>query len=178
MRARVDATGRISDRARSVVLVVTPDPVATQEITGWLAEEGHPVLACGGPCPPAYACPGTRGDACALLGLCDVAVLDLRLETDVMMTGIPGWQMLLTYRALGKRVIALTGPGDAVKIVSEPGVAVLPRRPGKDDLLRAVRSLSGELPDALPVHATRGRGGPWVRRLPTMPVADVADVWL
>lgn len=97
------------------------------------------MTVCPGPSAPEYTCIGGRGEACPLATAADVVVLDLRLQSDEMDMGVPGWQLALVYRELGKPLVALTGESDPVRLVREPGVAVLPRRPAPDVLLDAVR---------------------------------------
>ena len=119
------------------VLVVEYDLAERNRMAAWLESAGYEVMVCTGPLKPDYTCVGGRGGVCALADGADVVVLNLRLASDDMVLGTPGWQILDYYRALGKRVIALTGDGDFIQ--DPAGAELLPRPVGRDDLLRAVR---------------------------------------
>ncbi|MEX2556138.1 MAG: hypothetical protein WEB06_10945 [Actinomycetota bacterium] len=137
-----------------VVLLVEADPEATERLGAWLGRDGYWVLTCAGPLAPTYTCPGGQGERCPLVELADVVVLDLQLETDTMMEGVPGWQLMLYYLSIGKPVVALADPGDAIQLASDESVVVLSRRPTRDELTVAVRSLLGEAePARLPARA-------------------------
>jgi hypothetical protein len=114
----------------------------------WLAveleEAGFDVTTCPGPSGPDYDCMGGRGLPCPLVSDADVVVLDLRLEGDEMERGVPAWELATRYRAAGKPLVVLTGDGDPVSLVREPGVEILPRRPGSHALLDAVRRVLAE----------------------------------
>ena len=173
------------ERSR-VVLLVNADDVAVDQLHGWLADDGNIVLRCSGPHAPTYTCRGWDEQGCLLVDACDVVVLDLRLDSDPMMEGPASWQLLFLYRSQGKPVVALGDPDDAVEIIRDPQVVVLPRHPDRRALVSAVRSLMGMGGHDLPANAsgvsTRSsavRAAQPCRR-PTKPtaVADVADIWL
>ena len=105
---------------------------------------GFDVTMCPGPSGPDYECIGGRGEACPLVSEADVVILDLRLESDEMDQGVPAWQLAITYREAGKPLVVLAGESDPVKLVREPGVAILSRRPDSSALLDAVRSVLAE----------------------------------
>lgn len=119
------------------VLVVDRDPAERNRIGTLLEGAGFEVMVCPGPRSPDFTCIAGRGGACPLAEGADVVVLNLRLESDDMMLGMPSWQLLAYYDGLGKRIVALSGAGDVTPDIT--GVAVLPRRPDGAELIRAIR---------------------------------------
>lgn len=122
-----------------VVLLVAGDASTRQDIAGWLEEGGFDVVACPGPTAPEYSCIGGRGGRCVLAEGADAVVLDLRLDSDVLMRGTPGWQLMLRYLEWGRPVVALAGAEDPVRPRAGAGLTVLPRPPERDALVDAVR---------------------------------------
>jgi len=106
-----------------------------------LEAAGFEVTVCPGPSGPDYDCLGGRGLPCPLTAGADVIVLDLRLASDEMDAGVPAWQLADRYREAGKPLVVLAGDDDPVRLVREPGVAVLPRRPDPATLVSAVRGV-------------------------------------
>lgn len=133
MRAQVDA--------RPSLLVVDPRPEARRLACTWLEEAGMRVIECAGPHEPEYVCPWAKGGSCPLPNEADVIVLNLWLESDTLMRGTPGEEVLTYYLSLGKPVVALAGWEDSVHPISEETVVVIQRPASREDLLRAVRSL-------------------------------------
>ena len=113
-------------------------------IASALEEAGLDVTTCPGPSGPDYECLGGRGLPCPLVAEADVVVLDLRLQSDEMDAGVPGWQLAMRYREAGRPLVVLGGEGDAVTLLREPGVAVLPRRPAPSAIVDAVRLVLAE----------------------------------
>lgn len=122
------------------LLVVESDAEARRLMATWLMDAGYTVLTCPGPLGPDYECLGTRGKACPLANGADIVVLDLRLESDIVMEGAPGWQLLVYYMENGQRVVALSSGEDAVQPRSDKGVIVLQRPVIRPVLLEAVRA--------------------------------------
>jgi hypothetical protein len=134
--------------------------VASRERFGSVLEDaGFEVTVCPGPSGPEYRCIGGRGLPCPLVSDADVVVLDLRLESDEMDLGVPAWELAMTYRDAGKPLVVLTGEGDPVRLVAEPGVAVLPRRPDSGALLDAVLRVLAESSGGGPARPSGGDDG-------------------
>lgn len=125
----------------SSVLVVARTADTRRRLGSLLEDEGEDVMACPGPGAPDYTCVGSRDDRCALAEGADVVVIDLELAGDVAMTGTPGWQLLLYYVALGKKVVAIVGPEDPVRPTPDDHVAVVPRSAEPREIVDAIRSL-------------------------------------
>ncbi|MGZ4119759.1 MAG: hypothetical protein ACXVQS_03775 [Actinomycetota bacterium] len=124
------------------VLVVEADESRGRDLKGWLQDAGFNTLACAGPRGPSYLCNEEHAPWCLLPIAADLIVLDLHLESDTMMEGTAGWQLLAHYRDLGKPVVALTEPTDAVhSFIDYPYVFVLPREAGRAELIDAVGAL-------------------------------------
>jgi len=132
---------------RTSVLVVEPDPTRRDEIAGWLEAEGWDVLMCGGPKGPEYTCLGGRGENCPLAQVSDTVVLDMQLDSDMVMYGTPGWMLLLNYFERGKRIVALSGADDSVHLLTDEQVTVIPRSADRATLVHAV------------AHAPKAKGG-------------------
>jgi hypothetical protein len=128
-------------KAKSV-LVVEHDPVERHRIGSWLESDGFDVIECPGPGEPDYSCLGGRGEECPLAHAADVVVLDLRLASDEMMSGTPGWELLLYYVTNGKRVVALSGIEDSVHLRPDDDVSLVARPPHRQPLLDAVRDMA------------------------------------
>ena len=125
------------------VLLVEYDADDRRRMGGWLAKEGYDVLVCPGPSEPDYSCLGARGQSCPLAKEADIVVLDMRLASDEMMEGTPGWELLLYYMENGKRIVALSDGEDPVHPRSDEGVTVIRRPPDRETLVGAVRDFVG-----------------------------------
>lgn len=132
---------------RTGVLVVEPDLERRDEIAGWLEANGYDVLMCGGPKGPDYVCLGGRDERCPLAQAVDTVVLDIRLESDTVMFGTPGWMLLLYYFEQGKKIIALSGEGDPVHPLADDQVTLIPRSADRATLVRAVSHAIGRRND-------------------------------
>lgn len=147
---------RVRDRSQAVrkegmmnadpVLLVAFDPQQRSRIGGWLEDDGFDVLMCPGPLAPDYTCLGGRGEACPLANEASIVVLDMRLAPDELMTGTPGWQILMYYVAAGMRVVAISGELDAFRPRPDDQVSVLQRPARREDLISAVRELRERTP--------------------------------
>lgn len=133
---------------RATVLVVEQDGDRAERLWSSLERAGHEVLACPGPCAPDFVCLGGRGKPCPLAARADVVVLDLELASDIVMMGTPGWELLLYYVGLGKKVVAMTGDGDALRPRPDDQVAVVRRNAEGTALLAAVRRLAADAREA------------------------------
>jgi CheY-like chemotaxis protein len=126
---------------RPSVLVVDSRPEARLLARSWLEEAGFRVLDCPGPHEPGYLCPWVKDGECPLPYQVDVIVLNLWLESDTLMRGTPGGEVLTYYLSRGKRVVVLTAWGDSVHPTPDEQVIVLQRPVAREDLISAVRSL-------------------------------------
>ena len=124
------------------VLIVESQEDARKAMAEWLEDAGFEVLLCPGPGEPDYVCLGGRGMACPLAEPADVVVVSMRLRSDDMMQGTPGWVLLSYYANQGKRVIALTGSRDSVHPLGDEQVTVLTRPVDRADLIDAVAVLA------------------------------------
>jgi hypothetical protein len=122
------------------VLVVASDNDERRSISAWLEDAGFAdVMICPGPGAPDYTCLGGRGVACPLAQVADLVVVDLKLRSDDVMQGTPGWQLMLYYYEQGKPIVALCGPEDAVHPSSEDQITVIARPIERDEFLAAMR---------------------------------------
>jgi DNA-binding response OmpR family regulator len=123
------------------VLVVESEDWLRERIIPWIREAGFEVLACPGPQGPDFDCAGASRYGCPLGESADLIVLDLELESDLLVCGVAAWELLHYYRSLDKPVVALTGFGDAIRPLPGDRLAVLRRLPDRDELVEAIRVL-------------------------------------
>jgi len=135
-------------------LVVEQDDETRAHLAEWLTEAGFNVLTCGGPVGPDYVCPGGRGDVCPLAVSADIIVLDIHLESDTMLEGIPGWQILQYYCEMGKPVVALADAGDLFDAESGESLRVIKRDPERETLVEAAREMLRHISLEMPAYAT------------------------
>lgn len=130
------------------VLVVASDDDQRRQISAWLDNAGlDEVMMCPGPGGPEYTCLGGRGGKCPLPSAADIVVVDLRLRSDEMMKGTPGWQLMLYYYEMGKQIVAICGDADAVHPRPDQLLHVVRRPIEREEFLSAIRSFA---PPALP----------------------------
>jgi len=127
---------------RCPVLVVADGALDRERMGEWLEEAGFEVISCPGPQGPTYVCLGGRGEACPLATEVSLVVLDVRLGSDEMMTGTPGWELLFYYMVRGKKVVALVGTEDSVVPGTDEGVVSLTRPVSREGLVAAVHALT------------------------------------
>lgn len=123
-------------RRLGTVLVVEADAEARERVASSLDRAGYELLECPGPLGPEYTCVGARGGRCPLAAGADLIVLNLHLAGDAVMEGTPGWQLLLYYLSLDKRVLALAGDQDPVELLAGEEFSVL-RRPASPESVAA-----------------------------------------
>jgi len=125
------------------MLVVESDDDQRRLIGRWLDEAGYSdVMFCPGPAAPDYTCLGGRGVACPLANAADVIVIDLQLQSDDMLTGTPGWQLLIFYMELGRPIVVISGQDDPVRPRPDGKVRVIKRPAERDELLEAIKSMT------------------------------------
>lgn len=122
------------------VLLVEYDTEERARIDALLEDNGFDVVVCPGPQGPDYICLGGRGLPCPLAHNADVVVLDLRLASDVIMRGTPGWELLIYYMERGKRIVVLSNDEDTVHPLSDNKVTVIKRHSSDNGLVDAVRA--------------------------------------
>jgi hypothetical protein len=127
------------EEPRGTVLLVESDARERERLAAGLADAGFDVTLCPGPSGPDYTCVGARTLECPLARGASVVVLDMWLDGDDLMEGTPAEELLDVYLLAGHRVVVLAPhPHDEV-----PGRVVrLPRRPGSDELITTIDSLS------------------------------------
>jgi DNA-binding response OmpR family regulator len=123
------------------VLVVESEEWLGDLVVPWLADAGFEVMTCPGPQEPDFVCPGATKEGCPLAGDVELIILDLELESDLLMCGVAAWELLYFYRSLDKPVVVLTRLEDAIRPLPGDRIAVLPRPPDRDDLVEAIRVL-------------------------------------
>lgn len=128
--------------ARTSVLVVEHDVEERTRIGELLEREGFETIFCPGPLSPDYTCLGGRGLPCPLAREADVVVLNVRLASDVIMRGSPGWQLLVYYMELGKPVVAMSSSDDSVHPLTDKRVISIQRPADGHALVKAVRKLA------------------------------------
>jgi CheY-like chemotaxis protein len=137
-----------AEREARAVLLVEADADERDRLGSWLEEEGFDVITCTGPTEPDYTCVGARAGACPLVEGASVVVLDMSTRSEGVMQGTAAEELLGLYLFAGARVVALAShPGEEIR----GSLIRMRRHPEREDLLRAVRSLSdGEThPEAL-----------------------------
>jgi hypothetical protein len=101
-------TGRMAEeRHAGAVLLVEADVVERELIASALDADGFEVLTCPGPTEPDYTCVGGRTGTCPLVDEAAVVVLDMRLDSEAVMTGTPAEELLGLYLTSGRPVVAL-----------------------------------------------------------------------
>jgi DNA-binding response OmpR family regulator len=123
------------------VLIVESEGWVRDLLEPWLQEAGLQVVTCPGPQGPGFSCAGATREGCRLAEDADVIVLDLELESDLLMCGVAAWELLHYYRSLDKPVVVLTGFEDAIRPLPGDRIAVLSRPPDRDGLVEAIRVL-------------------------------------
>lgn len=124
-----------------MVLVVESEEWLRELLIPWVREAGFEVVACPGPQGPDFDCAGASTYGCPVAEGADLVVLDLELESDLMVCGVAAWELLHYYRSLDKPVVVLTAPGDPTRPLPEQRIAVLRRPPDRGALVQAIRVL-------------------------------------
>ena len=123
------------------VLLVEHDQDVARNLDGWLEAEGFDVYGCPGPTAPDYSCLGGRDEPCPLEAIADIIVLDMRQASDVVMRGLPGWQLALRYYEMGKKLVVLLDDDDPVRPSADDALSRVRRPVEKEPFLRAVREM-------------------------------------
>jgi CheY-like chemotaxis protein len=128
-----------AEREARAVLLVEADADERDRLGSWLEDEGFDVITCTGPTEPDYTCVGARAGACPLVEAASVVVLDMSTRSEGVMQGTAAEELLGLYLFAGARVVALAShPGEEIR----GSLIRMHRHPEREDLLRAVRSLS------------------------------------
>jgi CheY-like chemotaxis protein len=128
-----------AEREARAVLLVEADADERDRLGSWLEEEGFDVITCTGPTEPDYTCVGARAGACPLVEGASVVVLDMSTRSEGVMQGTAAEELLGLYLFAGARVVALAShPGEEIS----GSLIRMHRHPEREDLVRAVRSLS------------------------------------
>jgi DNA-binding response OmpR family regulator len=129
---------------RSTVLVVERSSDTRELVGRWLEEAGYDVMACPGPTGPDYRCLAGRGRSCPLTNGADAVVVDLWLESDMMMEGTSGVDLLGDYLSSGLPVLALTHGSEPVHLFCEEELATLAGPLDRREIVETVRALLGQ----------------------------------
>jgi hypothetical protein len=117
------------------VLLVEADAEERIRFGTWLEEAGFDLLTCPGPVEPDYTCIGGRTGACPLAAEASIVVLDMSLDSEVVM-GTAAEDLLDTaLRTPGGR----SGSRGGEEIPVSSSASTHPRH---DELLGAVQSLA------------------------------------
>jgi CheY-like chemotaxis protein len=127
---------------RRSVLVVESEAESRAQMADWLEDAGYDVVVCPGPGAPDYTCIGGRGLPCPLAISADLVVLNDHLDSDAMMQGTPGWQLLTYYYELGKPVVSLIDSSDFVVPKVDDRVKTLHRPVDRTTLVKTVEELA------------------------------------
>lgn len=84
------------------VLVAESETWLRDVLLGWLREAGFEVVGWPGPEGPDFLCAGARKEGCPLAEDADAIVLDLELESDLLICGVAPWELLHYYPVLGQ----------------------------------------------------------------------------
>jgi hypothetical protein len=131
-----------ADHVRTSVLLVESEQSLRADLSRWLTEAGFDVVTCSGPHLARPACSYDSTGPCQLVRSADVVVLDEWLESDTLMTGPPAWELVIAYRAMGKRLVVLAEATDPVRFEDDPTAVVLGRPPGRAELIDAVEKVA------------------------------------
>lgn len=123
------------------ILVVESEEWLCELVIPWVREAGFEVVTCPGPQGPDFDCAGATTYGCPLAEDAGLVVLDLELESDLMVCGVAAWELLHYYRSLDKPVVVLTAAGDPTRPLPEQRIAVLRRPPDRTALVEAIRVL-------------------------------------
>jgi CheY-like chemotaxis protein len=121
----------LMDRYTRSVLVVEHDPTERERLASTLEGDGFQVLLCSGPTEPDYTCIGSRSGTCPLATGEAVVVLDMSLDSELLMMGTPAEELLEMYLGSGHPVLALGSrpgeemPGRLLRLRRHPEPAVL-----------------------------------------------------
>ena len=148
-------------RGALTVLVVEADADERDRLGTALERGGYDVVLCPGPIGPDYDCIGGREGRCPLIEGCDVVVLDLWLESDTLMMGMPSEELLRLYVAAGKPVITLGSADPLSPLLRDEPIGHLARRPDPKGLLRAVRASARWLEDQADPPIRAPIASPW-----------------
>lgn len=119
----------------SSILIVATEPTVRSRVGALLEDDGWEVLHCPGPAAPDYVCVGVRGDGCPLADDADAVVLDLDLDSDLVLEGTTAVELMAFYLSGGLPMIALAHEGvEFTHPFAEERIRVL-RWPGERDLL-------------------------------------------
>src|SRR6266496_3800302 len=130
-------------------LVVEYDTEERRRIGGLLEKEGFDVILCPGPTSPDYVCIGGKGLPCPLVREVDVIVVDMRLASDVVMRGTPGWELLVYYMEQGKRIVAVSNEEDVVHPLTDDKVIIVKRPVERTSLIRAIKDTARLSPERM-----------------------------
>jgi CheY-like chemotaxis protein len=131
---------------RPTILIVEADGGERELLGDVLEASGLDVILCSGPTAPDFTCIGSRDGSCPLIDAADVIVLDLWLESDTVLAGTPGSELLELYRASGRPVVALSRQGGAIDAIVDEDVIHLERWPDPDSVVAAVDRLCRRRP--------------------------------
>lgn len=128
---------------RTTALLVSPDPTDRERFGEWLESAGIDAINCPGPSAPEFRCLGTSNCSCPLVGLADVAVLDVRRLPGLATPGRLGWRLLRYYLEHGKPVVMIADRSRKPRFRPEQ-VFLLRPNPGRESLLLAIRAVLRE----------------------------------
>ena len=133
---------------QATVLVVQRSDEARGRVGSWLEDTGFEVLACPGPTEPSYRCLAGRGMPCPLAHGADAVVLDLWLDSDMMMEGTSCADLLGYYLRAGLPVLALTHGSEPDHLLCEANLATVAGPLDRREVVETIRALVGDVRSA------------------------------
>lgn len=120
----------------ATILIVEPETGLRDRLAAVVEAGDFKVLTCSGPIAPNYPCVGVQGLGCPLTLVSDVVVMDLALDSDLMIEGASAVELIAHYVEEGKPVIALArdGAGQMHPFIEEH-VSVLAWPAGQGELI-------------------------------------------
>jgi CheY-like chemotaxis protein len=149
-----DQTGGRRVQDAQTVLIVDHDREGRDRMERWFQRAGYRLLACPGPAAPGLTCIGGEGGPCPLVDTSDLVVLDLWLQSDILMQGTSSLELLMYYISTGKPIIAISHGPDASHLFMEESLAVLEWPADRAELIETARAMLTGIPD--PVSGPNG----------------------
>lgn len=120
------------------VLLVEADATSRGVYGRWLEDCGYDVMTCPGPTAPDYTCVGAREGYCPLVGVADIVVLDLDLDSEIEETGTSASELLGLYTNSGKPVVAVGSDPRIVRVFPQRLTTGLAGPVTRGELVKAV----------------------------------------
>jgi CheY-like chemotaxis protein len=140
-------TGDCAVQDAHTVLIVDHDREGRERAGKWFERAGYRVLACPGPAAQGLTCVGGEGGPCPLVEAADLVVLDLWLQSDILMQGTSSLELLMYYISTDKPIIAISHGPDGSHLFAEESLAVLEWPADRAELTETARALLAHIPE-------------------------------